>query len=1467
MGKAKTKRSSASATETTPGGKRSKKSAQRSVTVERPEPTVLNDDSTFGRLVKEAGYVLIAGDHPNQLNVDQAMFQLKLTKALKRSSDPEQIVEEFTAGIQNHIEDAVRFKYSLLPTATSTECESARGGSQDSLMRLLMGIDELQSAVITVLLEKLPEFMEDQESMFDHSHAANLPKLILNQFQWLDRVLNSKEMTDKMLEMVDVSSLSIQKEIISCIPEVVSDAEHSAVATKLQELLFSNSDLTIPVLDALSNLNLTPDLMTEVRNAALQTLLSADLEDLPVIVKFILQSVTSSDAVDVISQLRSNLDFPTDPPPAATSTPSRRSLLGKRGSGSKHHDNALLILEAIKTNMRFHKVVTDGWVKAIENVNAASEHKVVDIFILLIAHAVAANRKKTVESVFRRKVRSGHFREELLITAFSSHAQVIREYFPSILSLAEVLLRSPEPAVSLFACCIYRQAFLAFDMYCKQEVIRSLVAHIGSGFEGEIEAGLDVLLSLVKHHASDVARFGISIKGVLDYLSNLSLPQIRKLFSVLSVLAFRNSHESANIQDELHIVIRKQLSSNSPKYKCIGVIGSLRIVSNMAFRQEREISKETYSSVESLLTLVRNSSNSMPEASALFFDELANIMEQQQMDPKVEQLIGETVMNDFQDDFIVDIEADRVSGDYSLPMKELYGLEAEESQGGVAINLLPLISKAERAQLNLGSVSVDESEANGSRTVSPLCMAPHFRLLRICEQVQNEGSLEGIDALLGCPLYTVSEEVIPKVSSLSRPEREMLCTCLFLTINWFREVVNAFSGLTDPEMRGKVLSRLKNITEVQKHLQTCLAETPSFNPPLANFDSGAAHSTDGASTSASGSANATGVGSKRGRKAKEKKKKTSDKSDALNDTMAHCSTQNTTLDTSQNRSTQSEAGGSESMDNGAVDLARYRIYFRELDIDVFNILGCGLVSRSVLDSEMHTKEVVVLKLQPPELHFLLEDLSLKLDHALLASASKRRTFLKTKSDRNAGFSHLNHFNPREIAEKAIKLLPHLCEHLESTSAYFQALIAENDGVIDGPGTHTPEYKEMASCLLLLLKSLLSLFSWSGFASSENKALFLDGLKVLTARIRSSSRTQLSAKQLHKHAFTYLEKFLDTLPDLPSAVCLLRLLISLSELPEATDKHESIANMAVGLLKREWLDQDGQAEKGAKHNELLQSLLSIYLCHTPDVLKSIQDICTVGMPELMNSNDRTGYSTTFPTLSRLSFGSYYRIMLGHLTTYLRDLYVRGASDPGRFTEERLIRWNMAIRVFHILISLIKEFDARANLTSALKYGGIFIELFLRHAMLLLDKLFPSHREDVMGLLKTLQQCTRSMHHIGSHSKVIKDVSLNKHVPAVKRNLESFVYRVKAMLTLHKCQEAFWVGNLKNRDLQGEEILSQQTNDSVSEQGDGNNDSDDHDDDDNSTQLPSEDSNSDNESVTTLGQEDRSDGEGESYSESF
>lgn len=62
----------------------------------------------------------------------------------------------------------------------------------------------------------------------------------------------------------------------------------------------------------------------------------------------------------------------------------------------------------------------------------------------------------------------------------------------------------------------------------------------------------------------------------------------------------------------------------------------------------------------------------------------------------------------------------------------------------------------------------------------------------------------------------------------------------------------------------------------------------------------------------------------------------------------------------------------------AVPIERLKPYFRELDLRVYNVFHYGILSRTILDSEDHTREREELRLRPPQLLFLLQDLCSKL---------------------------------------------------------------------------------------------------------------------------------------------------------------------------------------------------------------------------------------------------------------------------------------------------------------------------------------------------------------------------------------------------------------------------------------------------------------------------------------------------------
>ncbi|XP_065543971.1 Fanconi anemia group D2 protein isoform X2 [Lathamus discolor] len=1323
-------------------------------------PGEVETEGIFEELIRTSGIVLKAGEGQNETAVDQMTFQKKLCLALEKHPIYPGVVKLFISGLESHIKDRNQFKNCLLPCApTQTEGSRTRHSYCDSLIKLLLGIKILQPAVITLLLEKIPEFFFDIVGTF----GTDFPRLIINQFKWLDKVLDSQDLVKKLMQLVSVSPVPIQHDIITSLPEILEDSQQSEVARELSCLLKQGRRLTVPILDALSRLDLDAGLMAEVRQSAMAIVPSVKLEDLPVVVKFILHNVKAGDAVEVISDLRKNLDLSSCdlPPKILSSQKKAKSQVQASSSMSQvttSQNCVKLLFDVIKLAVRFQKEVSEAWIKAIESSTSVSDHKVLDLMILLLIHSTNTKYRKQAEKLLKSKIQLGCMPEQLMQNAFQNHSLVIKDFFPSILAVAQTFLHSGHAAVVSFGSCMYKQAFATFDSYCQQEVVSALVTHVCSGNETELDISLDVLTDLVVLHTSLLMRYATFVKTILDSTQKLHPCQIRKLFYILSTLAFSQRQERSYIQDDMHMVIRKWLSSTVPNHKQMGIIGAVTMIGSVALKRNEgdgsslerlELNSERDEQLSNLLDLVGFCCEQTPEVLSLYYDEFANLIEKQKgnLDLQLLDKFGKSLVEDFPSDFVVDLSP-TVDGSFLFPVKSLYNLDEDETQGAIAINLLPLVS-----QSNVGRVT-DGMSSQSKRVVSPLCLSPCFRLLRFYTAEQNNGSLEEIDALLGCPLYLTNLEVEGKLDSLSQQEREFLCSLLFYALNWFREVVNAFCQQQDAEMKGKVLTRLQNITELQNVLRKCLAATPGYVPPPATFDSEA--------LAAVSSTNAVGpVRKKTGKKIKTDGSKASSADRSQGDDDSEGNQPDTELSELEKIATERET------ENPLATLQNYRLYFRELDLEVFTVLHCGLLTKSVLDTEMHTEFCEVVQLGPAELSFLLDDLCWKLEHVLTPGSTKRVPFLKERSYKDIGFSHLCQRSPKEVAMCVVKLLKPLCSHMENMHNYFQAVI-QNQGAEDEPGVNIQEHMLMSSCYQQLLLTFRSLFACE--------------------------------------SFHYLLNFQQSVPNFHCAFILTQLLITITKKPMDGWKKEKIASLAKQFLCQSWVRPSGDREKGSQFNSALHTLLCVYLEHTDNILKAIEEISSVGVPELINSA-KDGCSSTYPTLTRQTFVIFFRVMMAQLESSVKSIPAGKPSDSSEVQLEKLLQWNIAVRNFHILINLVKVFDSRPVLGVCLKYGRLFVEAFLKVAMPLLDYSFKKHRDDVQSLLKTLQLSTRQLHHMCGHSKIHQDITLTNHVPLLKKSLEQFVYRVKAMLAFNHCQEAFWMGVLKNRDLQGEEILSQ------------------------------------------------------------
>ncbi|CAI9740292.1 Fanconi anemia group D2 protein-like [Octopus vulgaris] len=1367
--------------------------AKRNATKSKPAEdmeesnTEFSDGTIFCEQLRKSGIILKKGDHNHELNVEPTVFYKNLSKALKKHINYPEVIDKFLEGLQDYIQIRHRFIKSLMPCTVAKD-SAIKSQRPRCLIKLLLEVESLQPKLINILLEKLPEFMDEDESIFSCEESpVNIPRQILTQLQWLENIVNMTALREKLMDVLQVTSCDIQREIISCLPEIMDVTEHVNIITVLKDLLEQEKSLTVSILDNLSNLVLKEELLAEVLTSVLQILPSCELDDLPVVVKFILQSVQSKDALSVFTEMRNYLQFDSLVP-IASSTPlpgpstSRAAPAPEKSTANSE----LLVMRSINSCLQFEKSLAAPCIKMIEQIHGSGNHQVLDLLLLFLLHSL--NHTKAVESLFRNKIRAGDFTLKLLNSAFLQHAVVMQEYFTSIQSLCVTFISSPESSISHFASVMYHLAFQVFDRFCQQEIIDNLITHIGSGMPSEVDMALNILMNLADTCLNLISPFAIFIKGLLDYFDKLRLSQIRKLYSIISQLAFHSDHDGGHTKTDLHIVVKKQLMSNKLKYKQNGIIGGVMLVKNLTpVSADNLVTPENVNDAITLLKLMNTSSLQLASARALFMDELSMVITHTKLHPKVEEWIEENVIADFQDSYVIDVQDDYLKKQTLLPLDFQYSLD-DDVEDNVAVIILPLLLYGTAST----SPVFDYAESSLS---SPLCLVPTLRLLGV-QQLQKNNNLDDIMALLGCPLCVTTSQVIEKIETMPTAEKEIICSSLFYTLNWFREIINLFSTQSDPEVSGKVILRLKNITETQELLVKCLAATPGYVPPITCFDTDEAPAVVPASKSASAApsgaaSTSTTNGSKRAKKRKKPNKTSEDSCDAP--------PENTSGSGSQDASKEGKEGTP-----NTVDLLSYHQYFRELTIDVLDILLVGKITSKDLDSQMNTETQREVKIEPPQVEFLLKDLTHKLQHAFQASQPKKIFFSKDTGNKNIGFTLLNQKSPEDVAKKTIHLLPALCQQLEGASAFFQALIASNDGIMDSLCQQTNEVSCVVACFQLLLEVFHSLFSWKDIDSPKNTKLFNSALSILATRINPSDSTCLPQQQSIKLAIEYLQNFSDTSPNVQTAVKLVEILITLVEKGAPEYCHKP-AELAESFLHRAWLTPTGAREKGATFNKHVQKILKCYLSYSPSPLDAIEKLCSDAIPQLLNADDNT--SEMYPSLTTSSFSMFYRVLFNQLVITVKKLLTGKKMESLEAKNDKILQWNLAVRIFQILTTLIKKFDGLPNLGTALKAGRMFVDAFTLQAMPLLDIMYRSQHENIHGLLKSMQLSTRSLHHICNHSKIVKSVCLTNQIPCVKRSLEQLMCRVKVMLSMNKCEEGYMIGVLKNRNLMGDEIPSQ------------------------------------------------------------
>ncbi|XP_054717600.1 Fanconi anemia group D2 protein-like [Uloborus diversus] len=1366
-----------------------------------------NPEFVFRNLLEKAGFILGKENEPNEINVDQAIFLRELSKKLTAESST--LKQKFITGFEKHLDDELRLKWCLLPTVTSPSCESARSSCQDSLAHMLLGIEVIQEKISNFMLEKLVEFSySENNALYDRSEGKSVGCLIVSQFRWLIKLVNSEAFTDKLIEVIEATPVEIQRDIIILLPEVLIEFDHPKIARHLSKYLNRNHELYLTILDTLTNLNIGVELLSEIRKDVLKIISFAKIENLPVIVKFVLQDLNSNEeARETVQELHKNLDFNSTFNPITSSTPKD----AKNVDSMK--DVCSYVLSVISQSLKFQKFLCNSWMKQLESVRGSHNHRSLDIFVIILLFSVEGYEKK-VENVLKNKVKAGDINEDLLHVTFRCHHEVLQNYAPILLKVAETFLHVAEPHVSLFGSSVYMKCFIWFDSFYKQEVIGNLIGHVCNKSESEINAALNTLLSLARNHTQKLVPFALFVRNLLDHLEKLTLNQIRKVHEMLSILAYQGGREGNILLDDMMIIIRKQLTHKSMKYRKMGVIGALMAAKTAAEKDESaqldlSISSDAYDSEAcyqhsiKLLELVAESTSDSLEAFALFCDELSDIMVEKKLGDILLDWIGQNILADFEEKYIIDVSIEDCKKEGVGPK---FGLDDVDEP--VAIDLYTKVLEEHNCMTNRhvqnGNVSLSKHKKTGKKlneneifqallqfssvkgprgeqkhNSSPLKISPVFRLLRIFRHLQD-GNLDSIDALLGCAIVLPDLKSL-KFSSLSLEEKQNTLHTLFYCVNWIRENLNAFSTSEDEDIKHNLLSRLQLLIVLENLICDCLKTMNDYFPPLANFDC------DEQLNSFKLPPKKVSKRSATAKKGKSKKAKADADTEQVEAT-------DTNLENSKAlKSDDEEFEPKDGNISNAIMLKKLQPFFRELDLDVFHLFKAGITFQERSDI-LASNKITTIALHPTELNFLLEDLILKLQYCFSNSVCHLKT-----AQKKIGFSRLDVHTPIKVSTFCIGLLPALGALAEECTSFFKTILEKADGVEDSLYMRSVIVQHVTQCLILVFKAIKQIVSWKDLNLVENAALLKKALHALAIR-SEECRESDPLEKIVALFIDYLCLFANSVPSLECAANLVQLLSSVLCYANNTEAKTRVSDIALMFLKKKWMEIENKSAKNAEINANLKIILETFLRNSISMLKSLDCLCEEALAEIVNAEEE---NCAFHSLTKSSLICYYKIMFHSLAVYSKEYFSNKEGD----NKKKMAQWEVSFKIFRVLTTLIKTFGARYYVGTCLKYSREFLSAFLKHGMPLMDKMFVSNKELVMNLMKSLQSSTRYLQHVCSHSKVLKDVSLIKHVPFLKKNLEAFVFRIKVMLAINKCEEAFWIGNLKNRDLKGVEISSQ------------------------------------------------------------
>lgn len=1240
-------------------------------------------------------------------------------------------VSELYSDFENECKNADVLKHYLFPNIVRiAEDNPDEYPINDSVVKILLSVPILQNKLMDLIFEKTIDLAAE-------SKCAPWIQMILKNLSSLDSIADSDKMSSNLINLLDIASEKMVKlEIITAIPDIVGDQEHDNIAVEMSRILSEDQDLIPAILDCLTYLCLSDDQYEQLQKKTLNILGAlSKCSYFANFIKFLLVPGRMNDNayLETVQGLRNALGWPTSvakPQDIATSQ--------------------VLTATAIRNSIVSSKVTSNAWLKTIASCKVTNDHKPIDFIILLILYTTSEEKQRQVENLIRKQIKLNVLQNDLLDESFEKFKPILKDYLTNLIDLTNSLLKTKnDPMVESFASHVYTLMLSQLDD-CSQTIVAELL-QLGLDRKQCVMSILIILNNVASKNMSLLKPQSLQMLSLLDRMDDMSLAEIRAVMNLVCGLAY--SYENSVIRDDIHMIIRKELSSSSPTIKIQGILAGIHAVKYLIATTSGEdqtvempddvsYSSVTYLSegdlreAAQIIELISRSTKQFPDLIAFFYDELSIVIQSAiHINKHFMSWLTDAVTNDLQQNFIVDtIKAERI-GNLKLTMQYCLNTPSE-TDDIIVINIAGM------------ALQMDQEIVVG-------ILSPLFQLVQTLHSKQQDGNLSSIDALLGCSIVMPTFD-IDLIEDMDNSAVSSILDCLIHCVNWLRELVNAFASQTDYALKSKIFNRVLHIEQIETLIgQILLSSKIAYKAPVCTFNIN----------------KYTGEQlEKKISKAQNSKLKAQKKS-AKDDTMLP--------ETGKSQATQNNVYFNKKLD------AIQNIPLRPLNLNIIHLFNSDLTSENDEDTILTIKTM----------KFLLRYVNINLEKILIAKI-KRKTFL-TKQENLETYDSKK---AEECAKSVSEILPKMMNHLQFVTSYIDKHTLQNSQNENG-FIFSTEMMDHLLCLESIYNMFTIYFKWIGF-KNHHSALLKTSLRTIAS---ANEGNVMSLKDLLLNVSKYLQKHDKYCLQLSTAISLIEFLKAIQEFSENTTILKILKDMAHNFLSQQWKTPDGIQEKGLAFNQSVDRLAGLYFINNE--ILALKNLTLQLINDIKVLKSRNDTLLSLKCINKANFPILYR----NLGTALHEA-TKTRLGKGLTNSEHLGLWKDVATIMKYMSEIAKTLETRNNLAAFFKKSIPVLKLFISQGIPILELQFKDETEEVLEVLKILQQSTRFLQSLCCHSRLQKDTALMSKVPYMRQLLETLLYKVKAALAANNCSEAFWMGNLKNKNIHGEVITTQQNVDS-------------------------------------------------------